>query len=142
MIEIQKIQAILNDAGATPPLKVDGRWGAKSQAALDWLVAGRPSKDSRSDWRGYVDVNQEKLEKYLPPPADKLAPMFLTYAKAFDLNPLFLVAISQHETGRWTSSVFKNKNNAMGISGQHGALTMPSYEESIRRMARSLSSPS
>ena len=140
MNAVEKIQVILNDAGATPPLKVDGHWGPRSQAALNWLVTGSPKIDGRTDWRGFVEVNQTKLKKYLPPPADKLVPSFMEHAKTFDLNPLFLIAISQHETGSWTSPVFKTKNNAMGISGTHGPLTMPSYDESIRRMARSLSS--
>ncbi len=33
-VDYAQIQRLLNDAGATPPLVVDGKWGAKSSAAM------------------------------------------------------------------------------------------------------------
>lgn len=129
----------------------DGKWGPKSQAALDAILnpytltpapaGGSGSGTSRTDWRGFVHVDAGKLQTILPKQAHQLIPSFLQHADTFDLNPLFLIAISKHETGNWLSKVFKAKNNAMGISDKNGAIAMPSYDASIARMAKGLSSP-
>ena len=57
------------------------------------------------------------------------------------MDPRFLAAISMHETGNGTSSAFRNKNNAMGISGKKGPLHISSVEASIDKMARGLAKP-
>lgn len=140
MSPLRQIQTIL---GVEP----DGKWGKLSQQALDKAIAlesGKPTSNTgttRTDWRGYVDVSESALAGALPLAAKPLARSFLRWAKEHDLHPLFLVAISQHETGSWTSNVFRNKNNAMGISDRKGAIAMPSHDESIRRMAAGLSRP-
>lgn len=43
-----------------------------------------------------------------------------------------------HETGDGTSSAFRNKKNAMGISDAKGVLQMPSVRSGIFRMAKVL----
>lgn len=95
----------------------------------------------RKDWRGYKDTKASDLAAILPAPAKPLAEAFIRNAVAHDLNVLFLVAISKHETGNWRSNAFRNRNNAMGISNPDSVSTMPSYNESIRLAARSLSRP-
>jgi hypothetical protein len=145
MTKTEQIQDALN-------LTVDDRWGPITDAAVAAEKAAslaRHAKNqspaagdtSRTDWRGFVDVPALKLASALPKQAHPLIPSFLSAARDFDLNPLFLIAISKHETGNWLSKVFKTKNNAMGISDKHGAIAMPSYDASIRKMASGLSSP-
>lgn len=42
-----------------------------------------------------------------------------------------LMAISKHETGNWTSSIFKNYHNMGGIIGSHGFRQYSSLDEGI-----------
>ncbi len=95
----------------------------------------------RTDWKGFRQVNVDALTKILPKPAEHLAASFIDTAKYFGLHPLFLVAISRHETGNWTSNAFRNLNNAMGISNSKGVTTQVSHGASIIAMARSITRP-
>lgn len=95
----------------------------------------------RTDWRGYREVDKEKLKAYMPDGADFLIPFFLDNAKRYNVNPLFLIAISKHETGNWQSSAFRTKANAMGISSSRGVISQENYNQSIRTAAFSLTKP-
>ena len=77
--------------------------------------------------------------------ADKLPAGLQPYAGAFvaagqkyGVDPKALAAISMHETANGTSSAFRNKNNAMGISDNSGPVDTGTVENSIDRMARLL----
>ena len=152
----RSIQTLLRDAGYYSG-KIDGLFYAKSRKAfVDWLASLPPepthgstppvtippasgkSGTDRTDWRGFVPVDEWKLRSVLPSQAQMLAPSFINHAKAYDLNPLFLVAISKHETDVWRSNVFVKRGNAMGISNSASAITVSSYDESIRVAARSI----
>jgi peptidoglycan LD-endopeptidase CwlK len=151
--ELTRLQKIQVELGQEP----DDIWGPRCREALALEIAASERRrgiealevkaapqgtgTSRTDWRGFVDVPAGKLKEVLPSQAHQLIPSFLAHAKEFGLHPLFLIAISKHETGNWTSKVFQTKNNAMGISDKHGAIAMPSYDESIRKMAAGLASP-
>lgn len=78
-------------------------------------------------------------------PADKLPDPLKPYAAAFTaagakygVDPKVLAAISMHETGNGTSSAFRNKNNAMGVSNNSGPVDTGTVEASIDQMARLL----
>jgi peptidoglycan hydrolase-like protein with peptidoglycan-binding domain len=92
-------------------------------------------------FRGFHEVSEEKLRDALPPQAKHLAKTFIDAARKYDLDPNFLVAISKFETGGWTSSAFKNKHNAMGVSNARGPISFDRAEDSIERMAKALSNP-
>lgn len=149
---VKEVQQILRDAGLYRG-EIDGQPGPLTRGAFDALlrevrrplrpIANRQSPignsgAERTDWRGYVPVNVARLAAILPPQARDLASEFANAAQGNDINALFLVAISKHETGAWTSNVFRNKNNAMGISDENGAVRCASRGASIRQMARSL----
>jgi hypothetical protein len=91
--------------------------------------------------KGYQDTDVNKLRDALPPQAKNLAQSFVDAGKKYNVDPAVLAGISQHETGNWTSSAFKNKNNAMGISNAHGPVHMQSAAQSIDMMAKKLSDP-
>jgi hypothetical protein len=92
--------------------------------------------------RGYQDTDVDKLRDALPSQAKHLAQTFVDAAKKNNLDPAVLVGMSQHETGNWTSSAFKNKNNAMGVMGSSkSTLRFGSHEQSIDYMAHKLSDP-
>ena len=46
---------------------------------------------------------------------------------------LLVVAISKHETGNWTSSAFKNKNNFGGMMCKTGLATYKSFDEGLNK---------
>jgi hypothetical protein len=124
----------------------DGIPGPKDEAAL--LKAKEAALEEhrnpvtagiyRTNWKGFTPVDDDKLKAILPNQAKHLAQSFVHHAAEYGLHPLFLAAISRHETGNWTSNAFKNKGNAMGISNAHGVIRVESHDESIRQMARSL----
>jgi len=58
----------------------------------------------------------------------------------YGVDPKVLAAISMHETANGTSSAFRNKSNAMGISNAFGPVEMESVAASIDKMARLLGS--
>jgi hypothetical protein len=63
---------------------------------------------------------------------------FETAGAKYGVAPNILAAISMHETANGTSSAFRNKNNAMGISDASGPVEVASVAESIDKMARLL----
>lgn len=48
-----------------------------------------------------------------------------------DDQAYLLIAISRHETGNWTSSAFKNKNNFGGLMGANGLKSYSSFDEGL-----------
>lgn len=64
--------------------------------------------------------------------------VFMDAAARNGLDPKLLMAIAMHETGRGTSSAFRNKKNAMGVSDAKGPRAFASVEDSIYFMARQL----
>ena len=92
-------------------------------------------------WKQFRPVNEAKLRDALPAQAKHLAKDFIDAGRKNNVDPLLLVAISKHETASWTSSAFRNKNNAMGISNANGPRRMESAAQSIDVMARGLAKP-
>lgn len=76
----------------------------------------------------------------LPEPLKTLAPTFRVEGKAHGLDPRLLAAIAMHETGNGTSSAFKNKNNAMGVSNSSGPISFDDSTASVAKMAKLLGS--
>ncbi len=107
--------------------------------------AGAPTTATASGFdhrfKRFREVAVDRLAAALPARARHLAPDFIAAARENGLDPLTLVAISQHETGNWTSSAYRNKNNAMGISDSRGPRRMSSVRASIDIMARTLANP-
>jgi len=92
-------------------------------------------------FKQFREVDPARLRAALPAQAQHLADDFIAAGRANNIDPLTLVAISKHETGNWTSSAFRNKNNAMGISSSTGPRRFGDVSESINQMARGLASP-
>jgi len=82
-----------------------------------------------------------KETSMLPKGLAPLAPVFQEAATKHGIDPRLLMAISMHETGNGTSSAYRNKRNAMGVSDAKGPISFTKAEESVERMARVLASP-
>ena len=133
-------------------LAVDGIAGNATLRAIAGVSSfeparppGAPTTETASGyshhWKQFREVDVDRLRDALPPQAKHLAQDFVDSAREHGVDPLTLVAISQHETGNWTSSAFRNKNNAMGISSSRGPIQLSSVRASIDQMARQLASP-
>ncbi|MBS1151964.1 MAG: mannosyl-glycoprotein endo-beta-n-acetylglucosaminidase [Myxococcaceae bacterium] len=92
-------------------------------------------------FKQFREIDEAKLRAALPAQAQHLAKDFIDAGRANNIDPLTLVAISKHETASWTSSAFRNKNNAMGISSSSGPRRFDSASQSIAQMARGLAKP-
>ena len=131
-------------AGTTPTTGAAAASGATGATG----AAGPRSPSTTSEQQGikrsirpFRDVDQKKLEAALPTNAKHLASSFIDAGRKNNIDPVALVAIAKHETGNFTSSAFKNKNNAMGISDARGPTMQKSAEQSIEKMAYSLAKP-
>lgn len=132
-------------------LTVDGIVGRDTRRALEGGEASGPTTRATTEgergagldrrWRGFREVDEQALRDALPSQAQHLAPAFIEAGRNHDIDPLVLAGISRHETGNWTSSAFRNKNNAMGVSNRSGPIRFGSAEASIDSMARSLARP-
>ena len=71
----------------------------------------------------------------LPEPLQPYASEFTKAGAKHGVPPALLAAIAMHETGGGTSSAFRNKNNAMGVSDSSGPVQMESVAASIEKMA-------
>jgi hypothetical protein len=76
----------------------------------------------------------------IPAPLKPLAPVFEAEGRKHGLDPRLLMAISMHETANGTSSAYRNKRNAMGVSDAKGPIAFEDPAESVARMARVLAS--
>lgn len=87
------------------------------------LPAGKAVKMNKSALRGLAPYEQT----------------FIDVGNKYGVDPKLLMAISMHETAASTSSAFRNKKNAMGISPNGGGpRSFDSVEESIDYAARLL----
>lgn len=77
----------------------------------------------------------------LPPKLRAHAQDFINAGKKYNVDPRLLASISMQETGNGSSSAFRNKNNAMGISGTGGPKRFSSVDASINQMAKGLANP-
>ncbi len=92
--------------------------------------------------RGQFQFSASLLKERLPDPLKPFAQCFVDAGRENSINPLFLAAISMHETGLGKSDAFLKKKNAMGVSSKYGPKTMESVPQSISYMAHRLANPS
>jgi hypothetical protein len=103
--------------GGTMSLQWDGAQWGPIQTALSTAV-----------------FDPSRLPAGLQPHAQEFAAAGAKYG----VDPRILAAIAMHETGNGTSSAFKTKNNAMGISNASGPVDTGTVAASIDQMARLL----
>ncbi len=122
-------------AGNAPPPTMDVPLGDGSTQKMQWNGQSQSYVPIRVS--GLTDTSTSALGN-LPDPLKPYAKDFEVAGAKYGVAPNILAAISMHETGNGTSSAFRNKNNAMGISDASGPVEVGSVAESIDRMARLL----
>jgi hypothetical protein len=145
------LNALVRDRNGTPTISSPGT-GPTTPASPEAKPEGAtpstpttPTTEARTagtarSIKGFREVDAAKLAEQLPPQAKHLAQAFIDSGRRHNVDPLALAAISKHETGNFTSSAFRNKNNAMGVSDARGPIQQPSHEASIDKMAKLLGS--
>ncbi|MDP2342403.1 MAG: hypothetical protein Q8O67_15715 [Deltaproteobacteria bacterium] len=127
--------------GATGPSGPAGTTGPAATTVTTPTTTTPEKEGVNRSIRPFREVDQKKLEAALPANAKHLAKSFIDEGRKNNIDPVALAAISKHETGNFTSSAFKNKNNAMGISDKNGPTQQKSAEDSIAKMAKGLANP-
>ncbi len=91
--------------------------------------------------KGSFNVTADQLTAHLGDGLKGLAQDFVDAGAKYGLDPRFLASISKLETANGTSSAFRNRNNAMGISNSKSPTSQTSHRDSIFAQARSLAKP-
>ncbi len=94
--------------------------------------------DTKVKGGDYSGITANDLTPHLGKGLQGLAQDFIDAGKEYGVDPRFLAAISKLETANGTSSAFRNKANAMGISNASGPTSQKSHRASIFNQARSL----
>ena len=132
------LNALVRDRNGTPPITTP-RAGLDETPSTPGADGPRAQGQDRAI-KGFRDVDVNKLAAQLPPQAKHLAQAFVDSGRRHNVDPIALAAIAKHETGDFTSSAFRNKNNAMGVSDANGPIHQDSHEASIEKMAGLLGS--
>ncbi len=128
----------LNGGAAQPKADAPGGQAPGQQPGGQAAPAGSGEAPGAKKVGGTEDT---KWAEKLPPKLREHAQAFIDAGKKYGVDPRFLAAISMQETGGGKSSAFRNKNNAMGISGKGGPKRFESVGQSIDVMARTLAKP-
>jgi hypothetical protein len=94
------------------------------------LVLGLPATmhASEESFRVFRPVDAAKLERKVPAGYGKV---FIEAARANNIDPILLAAISAHESGAWKSAAARHKNNWMGLMTRFGSKRFATSEQSI-----------
>jgi hypothetical protein len=78
--------------------------------------------------RGFRAVDPVELERKVPRGYGKV---FVQAGRENNIDPVFLAAISAHESGQWKSKIARQKNNWMGLMSRSGPKRFGTPRESI-----------
>ena len=88
--------------------------------------------------RGFRAVDPVQLERKVPRGYGKV---FVQAGRENNIDPIFLAAISAHESGQWKSKIARQKNNWMGLMSRKGPKSFETPRESIFYAAKLLNRP-
>jgi Mannosyl-glycoprotein endo-beta-N-acetylglucosaminidase len=92
---------------------------------LGWQFASYANEDTVRKFRSIAPA---QLEKTVPQGFGKI---FLEAARQSNLDPVFLAAVSAHESGAWKSKAARTRNNWMGLITRKGVKRFATPESSI-----------
>jgi|SRR5215469_8491316 len=85
--------------------------------------------------RGFRVIDPVELESKVPRGYGKV---FVEAGRENNIDPVFLAAISAHESGHWKSRIARQKNNWMGLISRGGPKSFGTPRESIFYAAKLL----
>src|ERR1700756_3891537 len=85
--------------------------------------------------RGFRAVDPVDLERKVP---RGYGQVFVEAGRENNIDPVFLAAISAHESGQWKSRIARRKNNWMGLMSRKGPKSFGTPQESIFYAAKLL----
>jgi hypothetical protein len=80
------------------------------------------------NFRTFRTIDVIQLEKKVPVGYGRV---FVQAGRQYNIDPVFLAAVSAHESGRWKSRTARRRNNWMGLMTRRGAKNFATPEESI-----------
>jgi hypothetical protein len=110
--------------------------------AINSFTPNQPTNNASthsSESLRFNSVQANKLNQVLEGKLKDKGQAFVRAGQQYNVNPLLLAAISQHETGNGKSKAAIEKNNVTGMMGVNGLKSYSSVEDSINDMARNLS---
>jgi len=78
--------------------------------------------------RGFRAIDPVDLERKVP---SGYGLVFVEAGRKNNIDPVFLAAISAHESGQWKSRIARRKNNWMGLMSRRGPKRFETPRESI-----------
>jgi beta-N-acetylglucosaminidase len=106
---------------------------------LDTFVGITTNNGSPGESLRFQSTNADKLNQALDGKLRGTGEIFIREGKRYNIDPAFLAAVAQHETGNGKSKAALEKNNIAGMMGANGLRSYSSIEASIIDMARNLS---
>ena len=83
---------------------------------------------AEENFRTFRNVDPAQLEKKVPM---GYGCVFVQAGRQYNIDPVFLAALSAHESGRWKSRTARRRNNWMGLMTRRGVKNFASPRESI-----------
>jgi hypothetical protein len=83
---------------------------------------------AEENFRTFRTVDPAQLEKKVPMGYGRV---FVQAGRQCNIDPVFLAAISAHESGQWKSRTARRRNNWMGLTTRRGAKNFATPQESI-----------
>ena len=83
---------------------------------------------AEENFRTFRTVDPIQLEKKVPTGYGRV---FVQAGRQYNIDPVFLAAVSAHESGRWKSRAARKRNNWMGLMTRRGAKNFGTPEDSI-----------
>jgi hypothetical protein len=106
---------------------------------LDTFVGITTNNGIRGESLRFQPTNADRLNQALDGKLRGMGEIFIREGKRYNIDPAFLAAVAQHETGNGKSKAALEKNNIAGMMGANGLRSYSSVEASIIDMARNLS---
>lgn len=145
-----KYQSYLNGetpkVEAPPEVKPTENTKPKASDQLELKLKPAPVAPTPPDVPGITELDFSKRitlqteGSRIKKPMTDLKDTFETIGAKYKIHPAFLMAIATVETGHGSSSAFKNKKNAMGVTINDKVQTFDKVADSIEMMAKKLSS--
>jgi beta-N-acetylglucosaminidase len=107
--------------------------------SLDPFIGINTNNSNLGDSLRFQPTNAEKLNQSLDGKLRGMGEIFIREGRRYNVDPAFLAAVAQHETGNGKSNAAIEKNNIAGMMGANGLKSYSSVEASIIDMARNLS---
>lgn len=126
------LNQLLQEKNLTLPVPIESN-------SLDNLMGINFNNSNLGDTLRFQSISADKLNQAFDGKLRGMGEIFIREGRRYNIDPAFLAAVAQHETGNGKSKAAIEKNNIAGMMGANGLRSYSSVEASIIDMARNLS---